>query len=219
VPYDGEVIEQQMSLRDRKRARTRQALIDAAVELFERDGYEQTTVADIAAAAEIGTRTFFSYFASKEALLFPESDARVRATLEAIASRQPDEGPAEVLLRALHAVGEDSDDMTGRLAALRLRLIRTVPAIRGRALQIQLDAQRDIARHLAQAFPDRLDHVSAAALTGAFIGAISGALQALLDQTDRPDDPAVLRRAVREATDRALTPWLATPPSRRRRQP
>ncbi len=219
MPYDGEVIEQQMSLRDRKRARTRQALIDAAVELFERDGYEQTTVADIAAAAEIGTRTFFSYFASKEALLFPESDARVRATLEAIASRQPDEGPAEVLLRALHAVGEDSDDMTGRLAALRLRLIRTVPAIRGRALQIQLDAQRDIARHLAQAFPDRLDHVSAAALTGAFIGAISGALQALLDQTDRPDDPAVLRRAVREATDRALTPWLATPPSRRRRQP
>ena len=76
-------------LRDRKRARTRQALVDAATELFERNGYDETTVADIAAAAEIGTRTFFSYFASKEELLFPESDARVRAAVEAIASRGP----------------------------------------------------------------------------------------------------------------------------------
>jgi AcrR family transcriptional regulator len=214
-----DVTAQQMSLRDRKRARTRQALVDAALELFERDGYEQTTVADIAAAAEIGTRTFFSYFASKEELLFPESDARVRATVEAIASRRPDEGPAEVLLRALRTVGQDSDDMTGRLAALRLRLTRTVPAVRGRGLQIQLDAQREIARHLAQAFPDRLDDIGAAALTGAFIGAITAALQALLDQTDHPDDPAALHQALQQATDMALAPWLTTPRPRRRRQP
>jgi AcrR family transcriptional regulator len=208
---------QQMSLRDRKRARIRQALIDAAIELFERHGYERTTVADIAAAAEIGTRTFFSYFASKEELLFPESDARVRATLESIASRRPDEGPAEVLLRALRTVGDTSDDMTGRLAGLRMLLIRTVPAVRGRALQLQLDAQREIARHLAAAFPDQLDEVAAAALTGAFIGAITAALHVLLDQTDPPHDPAALHEALRKATDVALEPWLAAArPARRR---
>ncbi|RSM71527.1 TetR family transcriptional regulator [Actinoplanes sp. ATCC 53533] len=197
-----------MSLRDRKRARTRQALVDAATVLFERDGYDETTVADIAAAAEIGTRTFFSYFASKEELLFPESDARVRAAVEAIAARGPDDGPAEVLLRALHKVGDDSDDMVSRLAALRLRLIRTVPAVRGRALQTQLDAQREIARHLAAAFPDRLDEVSAAALTGAFVGAVTGALQVLLDDPTQLGDPAMVQAAVRRATDVALTPWL-----------
>lgn len=212
----GGVTVEHMSLRDRKRARTREALVDAATDLFERNGYEQTTVADIAAAAEIGTRTFFSYFASKEELLFPESDARVRATVQAIASRRPDEEPAEVLLRGLLTVSKDSDDMTGRLAALRLRLTRTVPAVRGRALQIQFDAQREIARHLAQAFPDRLDEVSAAALTGAFIGAISGALQTLLDQTNRLNDPAVLHRAVQQATNVALAPWLSAPRPRRR---
>jgi DNA-binding transcriptional regulator YbjK len=54
------------SLRERKRERTRRALIDAAAQLFERKGYDETTVAQIAAAAEIGTRTFFGYFASKE---------------------------------------------------------------------------------------------------------------------------------------------------------
>ncbi|GAB2999638.1 TetR/AcrR family transcriptional regulator [Amycolatopsis acidiphila] len=195
-----------MSLRDRKRARTRQALIDAATDLFARKGYDETTVADIAAAAEIGARTFFSYFASKEELLFPESDTRVRATLDAIATRSPGEGPAEVLLRALSDTAEASDEIISPLAELRLRLIQTVPAVRGRALQVQLDAQRQIAEHLTEAFPDQLDAVRAAALTGAFIGAVSGALQALLDGADRAD-PAALKTAVKTATEVALTPW------------
>jgi AcrR family transcriptional regulator len=196
------------SLRDRKRARTRQALVDAAIELFDRDGYEPTTVADIAAAAEIGTRTFFNYFASKEELLFPESDARVATAIEAIAARGAHDTPADVLLRALQSVGAESDEMAGRVAELRLRLTRTVPAVRGRALQIQLDAQREISRHLAEAFPDELDEVGAAALTGAFIGAITAALQVLLERSDRPDDPAEFHRVLHDATGVALAPWL-----------
>jgi AcrR family transcriptional regulator len=195
-----------MSLRHHKRARTRAAIVAAATDLFERHGYDATTVADIAAAAEIGTRTFFGYFASKEELLFPDSDARVRAAVRAIAARGPDDGPAQVLLRALREVGDD-DDTSGRLAALRMRMIRTVPAVRGRALQIQLDAQREIAGQLAKAFPDRLDEVSAAALTGAFVGAVTGALQVLLED-ERLADPAAVQAAVRRATDVALTPWL-----------
>jgi len=201
-----------MSLRDRKRARTRQALVEAAATLFERDGYDETTIADIAAAAEIGTRTFFSYFPSKEELLFPESDARVRAAVEAIAERGPHESPAEVLLRALHRVGDDSDDLSGRLAGLRLRYIREIPAVRGRALQIQTDAQREIARHLAAAFPEQLDEVGAAALTGAFVGAITAALQVLLADLDQLDDPATVQAAVQKATDIALRPWATGAP-------
>lgn len=196
------------SLRDRKRARTRQALVDAATDLFERNGYDATTIADIAAAAEIGTRTFFSYFPTKEDLLFPETDIRVGAAVEAIASRGPDDGPAEVLLRALRQVGDDSDDLAGRLAALRVRFTRTVPLVRGRALQIQLDAQREIAGHLAAAFPDRLDLVGAAALTGAFVGAVTGALLVLLDDVEKLDDPAEVQSAVQQAVDQALAPWL-----------
>ncbi|MEY9911931.1 AcrR family transcriptional regulator [Catenulispora sp. MAP12-49] len=197
------------TLRDRKRARVRQALVDAATGLFARDGYEQTTIADITAAAEVGARTFFNYFASKEDLLFPESDERVQATLDAIAARGPDEGPAEVLLRALRGVGAVSDEMASPQAALRLKLVRTVPAVRGRALQIQLDAQREIAHHLAAAYPDTLDEVTAAAVTGAFIGAITAALQVLLEDSDRPDDPAEFHRVLAEATDLALAPWMA----------
>jgi AcrR family transcriptional regulator len=198
------------TLRDRKRDRTRRALISAAIDLFERHGYDGTTVADIAEAADIGTRTFFSYFASKEELLFPDSDARVQAAVTAIANRKPADRPADVLLRALHDVGAadgEPDDMVDRVATVRSRLIKTVPAVRGRALQIQLDAQREIAGHLHQAFPAELDEVGAAALVGAFVGAVSGALQVLLDAPDAPGDPDHLRQQLRQATDIALRPW------------
>ncbi|WP_344313330.1 helix-turn-helix domain-containing protein [Fodinicola feengrottensis] len=198
------------TLRDRKRDRTRRAILDAAVDLFERHGYHGATIADIAAAAEIGTRTFFSYFASKEELLFPDGDDRVRAALAAIEARTPDDRPADLLLRALHEVGApdgEPDDLVDRVAALRLRLIMSVPEVRGRGLQLQLDAQREIAIHLCQAFPDDLDSVSAGALVGAFIGAVTGALQVLLDDPAALEKPDLLRQKLWQATEVALRPW------------
>ncbi|WP_431975417.1 TetR/AcrR family transcriptional regulator [Micromonospora haikouensis] len=197
------------SLRERKRERTRQAIVDAAVDLFERHGYEGTTIADIAAAAEIGTRTFFSYFASKEELLFPESDARVVAAIAAIASRKPGDRPADLLVRALRDANENSTELASPTALLRMRLIQTVPAVRGRGLQLQLGAQREIARHLQAAFPDELDAVQAGALVGAFIGAVTGALQVLLDEPGALDDPRKLQGRMREVTEAALRPWLS----------
>jgi AcrR family transcriptional regulator len=114
--------------RQRKRARTRAAIIDAAIDLFETRGYGATTVADIAAAADIGARTFFGYFASKDELLFPEVDARVLAIIDAIATRSADDRPADVLLRALQRVVEADRDLTARSTRLRMHLVQTVPA-------------------------------------------------------------------------------------------
>jgi AcrR family transcriptional regulator len=192
------------SLRERKRVRTRQALIDAAAELFERRGYDGTTIADIAAAADVSTRTFFSYFASKEEVLFPDADARVKAALTAIDERRPSERPTQILLRALAELGDAGDDLVGPMAALRLRFVRSVPSVRGRLLQLQLDAQTEIAARLHAAFPDELDEVEAAALVGAFVGAIAGALEVLLRDEHDPD---VMRERLQRATAVALRPW------------
>ncbi len=191
-------------MRERKRVRTRQALIDAAADLFEQRGYDRTTIADIAAAADVSTRTFFSYFASKEDVLFPDADARVRAALNAIDERRPDEGPTEILVRAMSELGDAGEDLVGQMAALRLRYVRTVPAVRGRGLQRQADAQTEIAARLHAAFPDKLDEVEAAALVGAFVGAIAGALEVLLRDEDDPD---VVRQRLQRATAVALRPW------------
>ncbi|MEV0246961.1 helix-turn-helix domain-containing protein [Nocardia sp. NPDC050712] len=202
------------ALRDRKRERTRRALLESAVELFEERGYEETTVADVAAAAEVGTRTFFNYFASKEELLFPESDERIRAAVAAIGSRRPGERPVEVLLRALRAAGDNPgehlvDDLNARIAAVRAQVSRTVPAVSGRAAHAQLVAQREIGRQLHAAFPDELDEVGAAALVGAVVGAVSGALTVLFQQPQSAtEDGERLTRRIHETTSRVLQPWL-----------
>jgi AcrR family transcriptional regulator len=86
-------------LRERKKAKRRLALHQAAVQLIERNGYEATTVAQIAASAEVSPRTFFSYFPSKEAALFaPLDDAITR--LEAELATAPSEGDVLSFVRA-----------------------------------------------------------------------------------------------------------------------
>ena len=194
------------SLRERKRERTRAAIVDAALTLFAANGYDGTTVADIAAAADIAPRTFFSYFASKDDVWLPGADARVQAAIDAIAGRSPEDRPADVLLRALGSVIEGGHDFADKQGALQFRLIQTIPSIRGRALQYQLDAQREIAQHLQAAYADELDTVAAGAIVGAFVGAVTGAVQAMVD-SGIPAAHEARALALQRAIAIALRPW------------
>lgn len=193
------------TLRERKRERTRAAIVAAGTRLFASAGYEATTIADIAAAADIGTRTFFSYFSAKEELLFPEHDHRIDAALDAIAGRATEDRPVDVLLNALVASGPVSDDLTSTTTELRLRLMESVPAIRGRALQLQRRAEREIAGALREAYPDQLDAARASALVGAFIGGAAAATNTLLhDAGTATADPSEIARRIGAAVAFAL---------------
>jgi len=76
-----------IGLRERKKRRTREVIVEAALELFGERGYHATTVAEIAVAAELSERTVFTYFPTKEEILFSDhADFRDRLAV-ALAQR------------------------------------------------------------------------------------------------------------------------------------
>jgi AcrR family transcriptional regulator len=78
---------QESGLRERKKQRTRETISRVALELFVERGYHATTLADIAEAADVSTRTIFAYYPSKEDILFSEFPALLDAIAQALRDR------------------------------------------------------------------------------------------------------------------------------------
>lgn len=190
-------------LRERKKQRTRDALACAAVRLFEQKGYDQTTVAEIAAAADVSTRTFFLHFPAKEDVLFANAEVRMDIGLKAVADRSPSESMPDVLARAMqHMIANSfAGDLTTGLAAVRVRLVLSKPSLLARQFHLLFAALSELADALRRAYPDELDPISAAALVGALIGAVNAAALMSLSQGDTTEQ---VRSAMLRATDIAL---------------
>jgi AcrR family transcriptional regulator len=110
-------------LRERKKQRTREQIIEAAMGLFAERGYHATTIADIAAAADVAPRTFFSYFPSKEAVVFHHVDRDLDNLATALRDRLPGETAFDALRRWIDAMFDEwMDEQDQEL--LRKRLCR-----------------------------------------------------------------------------------------------
>jgi AcrR family transcriptional regulator len=137
--------ETDLGLRERKKLRTRMTLIEAAMDLCLRQGYEQTTVDQIAAAAEVSPRTYSRYFATKEAVflsLLEELSDQIALELQDLPLGT---GPVEAL-RAAH-VGVLTRVATGRIGSLTsdrvvliLRVINSADALRQGAFEFKSPA-------------------------------------------------------------------------------
>lgn len=178
-------------LRARKKRRTRRALADAAMRLFAEQGYDATTVAQIAESAEVSTKTFFNYFPAKEDVMFSDAEHRLAVAVETIGERSPDETLEEtigrVVRRLVELLGSADSDIAREHVPLRTRLILTVPSLQGAALRTFQGAQRRLADELHKAYPSQLDEVSAAAVIGTLVGAIQAGVIASLDRGDTDD--------------------------------
>jgi AcrR family transcriptional regulator len=137
-----------ISLRQRKRARTRAALIAAALELFERQGFEATTIDEIAAAADVSPRTFFRYFATKEEVAL--GDDLGHEIIGLIAARPAEEPTLESVRRVIgDGLGLISEDDREALLA-RLRIVYRTPSLRARRWEFQLEMGRIVGAILAE---------------------------------------------------------------------
>src|SRR6266508_3120114 len=97
----------QVSLRERKKARTRAAIREHAMRLFREQGFAETTVDQVAEAADVSPSTFFRYFPNKEAVMLQDDyDPRMIADLVAERTgRSPDDQAVRVFAGALVGVG------------------------------------------------------------------------------------------------------------------
>jgi AcrR family transcriptional regulator len=118
-----------IGLRERKKQKTKEAIQRVALRLFDKNGYDETTIEDIAAAVEVSPSTFFNYFPTKEDVVqFDAYDPVVLNMLQ----QQPRGTPLSVVLRrVLEPLGEVFR-RDREILVTRARLVLEVPELRGR---------------------------------------------------------------------------------------
>jgi AcrR family transcriptional regulator len=155
-------------LRERKKAKTRAAIREAAMTLFEQQGFAATTVEQIAESAEVSPSTFFRYFPTKEDVVLADDwDAPMA---EAIRAQPPELSPADALMAGMRSVvsGLTPDDWNAERR--RQRLFQEVPELRARYLQ-QLTESIDLfAAVLAERLGKPRADLACRAVAGAMIG-------------------------------------------------
>ncbi|MEZ0089376.1 TetR family transcriptional regulator [Streptacidiphilus sp. EB129] len=134
-----------------QRQQMRQDLAAAAMELFANQGYEETTVDQIAAAAGVARRTFFRYFRSKEEAIFPDHDDTLIRVADLLAGADPAEHPLDVVCRGIKEVLRMYAATPG-VSVARYRLIRQVPTLREREIAVVARYERLFTRYLLGRF-------------------------------------------------------------------
>ena len=114
-------------LRERKKLKTRKAIVEAAMRLFDRRGFEATTINEIAAAADIAPRTFFAYFPSKEAVVFHGFEEVHDRFAEHLRDRAPGQTVFDALRSWVAETLTERDLMKSDLS--RRDLIRRTPSL------------------------------------------------------------------------------------------
>lgn len=153
---------------------TRERIAEVALELFSRQGFEMTTVDEIASAAGIGRRTVFRYFPSKNDMVWADFDQvleRMRAAL-ALHAQEP-------MMEALRRAVLESNLYEPRdLPALRMRmtLITRAPALQGHAVIRYAAWRRLVAEFCAARIGCRYDDLLPQAIAHAALGVSTAAL-------------------------------------------
>jgi len=138
--------------RERKKRQTREALVRAALELFDAKGYEQTHVREITDAVDVSERTFFRYFASKEDLALSFARDWTDAMLKSLEARPVSEDPLTAMRAAFcESALAQSADGDGEAPAYLLvaNLIDSTPSLLAQHLRYMHDRDDEIVAVLA----------------------------------------------------------------------
>lgn len=168
--------EARVGRRERKKIETRAALEAAALRLFAEQGYERTTVEEIAEAADVAVRTFFRYFQSKQEVLFGDVAHDLTGRIRAQLDRQPQTVPlVDAVGAALREMAENNPDQQQQIL-VRMRLMERLPELSGTYHMLFQRLHDEIAQYVAERTSltpiDLYPQMLAAAATGSVKAAL-----------------------------------------------
>jgi len=172
-----------VALRERTRRLMRAELMDIAMALFAQQGYEATTIDELAQAAGMSKRTFFRYFGSKEDLVLGNQESIGEELAGALAERPADEPPWLALRRAFDLIVDRMDADPDRSAVL-LRMLNETPVLLASQLARRSRWRDLLAPHLLYRFdpPVRTDaDPRALAMAGAALACYEAVQRTWLD--------------------------------------
>ncbi|WP_048876699.1 TetR family transcriptional regulator [Saccharomonospora saliphila] len=193
------------------RRKLRHALTQAAIRLFLDNGYEATTVDEIAAAAGVGRRTFFRYFRSKEDAIFPNHDELLPEVERRLAEADDRRDPVGVVCETVGVVLDFYLD-DPEVSIKRYALTRTVPSLRDKEVASVDLYQRVFAHYLRERFGaagDPLADVRASVAAAAVAAAHNHVLRQWLRSGGEVDAHALADQAFGVVTA-AFPPTVAT---------
>ncbi|MEU5310676.1 TetR family transcriptional regulator [Streptomyces sp. NPDC021562] len=143
------------TLRERKKQRTRDALLRSALELFAAQGYDRTTVDEITESVDVSQRTFFRYFASKEDVAFFVPRLTEAHYVAAVRRRPPGETPLEALRGSVMDSWETIEEAVERYVPVELlmrtyKMIEATPILFAAHLRRQAETEEEISRIIAE---------------------------------------------------------------------
>ncbi|MGW4895044.1 TetR/AcrR family transcriptional regulator [Kitasatospora sp. NPDC004240] len=140
-----------VGLRESKKRETRQLISDHATRLFVEQGFEVTTIAEIAAAARVAKKTVTNYFPRKEDLALDHHEAFVAGPAAIVAGRAPGESALVALRRAFLAAVERRDPVAGFAPLPFARMIADSPTLLARLRDLHDQREAALAEVLAEA--------------------------------------------------------------------
>ncbi|MEY2403259.1 MAG: hypothetical protein QOD38_810 [Acidimicrobiaceae bacterium] len=165
-------------LRERKKEKTREALVDSALRQFAERGFDHVTVEDIAGACDVSPRTFFRYFASKEDVLFADGDGFRAQLLESLAEQDPKVSAFAALASAIRMVAGHYAEQPERLR-IRHRIVNSTPSLRTRAVERHHDWDSTVIDQLrASGRAEDLSDLDLRLIVGAMMTALRVAMDA-----------------------------------------
>jgi AcrR family transcriptional regulator len=171
-------------LRERKKQRTREQIVESAMRLFAERGYHATTIAEIAAAADVAPRTFFAYFPSKEAVVFHRVDRDLDALASALRDRLPGETAFDALRRWIDAIFDQSMAAEDE-AHLRKRLCREDEGLANFQAGIMARVQELLLEAIAADLDEPPDALRPRLVTAAALAALTSLEGSIQENTEQ----------------------------------